>query len=46
MNSTTRFLEESTKRACLEGSLGGVLDQFLIQWGNHKTTVLLRLQRG
>jgi len=31
MNSTTRFFMESTNRQCLEGSLGGVLDQFLKQ---------------
>jgi len=31
MNSTTRFFKESTKPLVLEGSLGGVLDQFLKQ---------------
>jgi len=28
MNSTTRFLRESTNNTGLEGSLGGVPDQF------------------
>jgi len=37
MNSTTRFFKESTNTHGLEGSLGGVPDQFLKRRGNHKT---------
>jgi len=41
VNSTTRFLEESTEYTGLEGSLGGVQGQFLKQRGNHKTMLNL-----
>jgi len=32
MNSTTRFFRKSTVLVGLEGSLGGVQEQFLKQW--------------